>query len=409
MSTTSTAPPRKAGALQGIMLLLPVTLSVMGVIVLAPVLPQLQARFGGQPGGDYLVPMILTLPSLVLVLFSPLAGLLADMFGRRRLLLASMALYAVVGVAPIFLNELVPILISRAGVGLAEAMILTLSTTLIGDFFKGREREKWLAYQTATASLSAVVLLAIGGALGTFGWKGPFAVYLFSLVLLVGLLRFTWEPEPDEAEPLGRRGSWAGFPWARTFGICAVTLFAAVMFYTNQIEQSVALSQRGVVSPAQIGLLTAFPSLAVPLGTLVFRLGARLPIGPLLAIEFGLIGAGFLAMSHAPDYRILTAAVAINMLGCGMILPTLLIWAVRGLRFEIRGRGTGIWQGVFSVGQFLTPIAVTLTAQRTGGLFGAFEAFGAACLVAAVVAIILGWGRSTTLAAPAAGAAASRS
>jgi hypothetical protein len=44
---TSIAPARKAGRLQGIVLLLPVTLAVMGVIVLVPVVPQMMAHFSG--------------------------------------------------------------------------------------------------------------------------------------------------------------------------------------------------------------------------------------------------------------------------------------------------------------------------------------------------------------------------
>ncbi|MFX9065743.1 hypothetical protein ABTN38_20645, partial [Acinetobacter baumannii] len=55
---------RQAGTMTGIALLLPITLTTMAVVLLAPVLPRLMAEFAAVPGRDYLVPMVLTLPSL---------------------------------------------------------------------------------------------------------------------------------------------------------------------------------------------------------------------------------------------------------------------------------------------------------------------------------------------------------
>eukprot|EP00456_Euglypha_rotunda_P038361 TRINITY_DN2948_c0_g2_i1.p1 TRINITY_DN2948_c0_g2~~TRINITY_DN2948_c0_g2_i1.p1 ORF type:complete len:119 (-),score=24.41 TRINITY_DN2948_c0_g2_i1:21-377(-) len=118
--------------------------------------------------------MILTIPALCVAIFSPFGGMLGDLFGRRRLLLASFLAYALVGVAPLFLTSLPAILISRVGVGVAEALIMVLSTTLIGDYYKGAARDKWLAGQTAFASLSALLFFNLGGQLGGFGWRAPF-------------------------------------------------------------------------------------------------------------------------------------------------------------------------------------------------------------------------------------------
>ena len=55
---------RQAGALQGVLLLLPMTMAVMGLVVLVPVLPGMMAQFHDVPGVEYLVPLMLTLPAL---------------------------------------------------------------------------------------------------------------------------------------------------------------------------------------------------------------------------------------------------------------------------------------------------------------------------------------------------------
>ena len=380
---------RTPGALQGVILLLPVTLAVMGIAVLVPVVPQLMTHFQNVPNYHYIIQGgVLTMPALCITLFSPLAGWLADRFGRRRILLASMIAYGVLGIAPTVLDNLFAIVGSRVGVGLCEAVVMTVSTTLISDYFKGHAREQWLASQTAVASLSALAIITLGGYLGAlYGWRGPFGVYLFSVVLAIGVWLFTWEPEAEAVtEATAAESTHVTFPWARMSGICAITLFASVMFYTIQTQSSLALSSLGVTEPSRLGLFTAIASLGVPAGTFVFRALSRLPIAPLLGLEFVIIGVGFVLMGRAADAQHFVAAAAFNQLGCGMVLPTLLTWATRGLAFEIRGRGNGMWQATFAVGQFLSGLIVTFLGEHVGGLLPAFLALGIANIVMAVLA-----------------------
>ena len=386
---------RTAGPLQGIMLLLPTILAVMGIIVLVPVLPQMMAHFAYVPNHQYLLQGgVLTMPALCVMLFAPLAGWLADRFQRRRILIIGMIAYAFLGISPILLDDLFAIIATRVGVGACEAIIMTVTTTLICDYFSGHAREKWLAAQTAVASLSALGLIYASGLLGSaYGWRGPFWMYLLSLVLLVGIVAFTWEPHaPASAQtdsPTQVKSS-IDFPWPRVLGICAVTLFASVMFYTIPTEGSLALEALGVTDPARIGKLTAIASLGVPLGTFVFRGLARWPIGLLLGCELAIIGGGFLWMGKAPTVQAFVLAAGLNQVGCGMILPTLLTWATRGLPFEVRGRGTGFWTGSFFMGQFLSGMVITLIGEHVGGLSSAFVVTGVTAIVAGLLSLVVG-------------------
>jgi hypothetical protein len=160
------------------------------------------------------------------------------------------------------------------------------------------------------------------------------------------------------------------------------------MFYTMQTQGGFAWNILGISDPARIGVLTSVASLGVPLGTFIFR-GAtkRLPTSYLLAIEFFIIAAGFIGMGNSHDYRLYLLAASLNQIGCGMILPTLLIWAIRGLAFEVRGRGTGLWTAVFSIGQFGSGITMTYFAKVLGGLLPAFSGLGAVSLIAGALAV----------------------
>ena len=149
-------------------------LPILGAVLIAPVLPQMQAHFADVPGVDALVPMALTIPALSLALLAPFAGVIVDRLGRKRLLVVSTVLYAILGTAPLWLDSLGAIVASRALVGVAEAAIMTCSTTLIGDYYSGRQRDRYLAMQTMCASISATAFFVVGGAEGTV--NGTFRV-----------------------------------------------------------------------------------------------------------------------------------------------------------------------------------------------------------------------------------------
>ena len=382
---------QRAGFATGISLLLPITLSAMAIVLLAPNLPALLQEFASVEHHEYWVPMVLTVPALCVALFSPMAGILGDRFGRRRLLLAAFLVYAVVGIAPVFLRDLGWIIVSRVAVGMAEAMIMVLSTTMIGDYFEGPARDRWLAGQTAMASISALLFLNVGGLLGRFGWRAPFWVYGSALLMFVLVLLFTWEParrDSPDAEIAQRDASLAGFPWLRMSGIIAITVFGSVLFYTAQIQSPIGLTQFGITDPARIGFLTSLASIGVPVGTYVYsRVGSKLPIASLLLIEFTLLAIGFLLMSRSGAPSGFLAGCFINQFGAGMLLPSLLVWAISGLPFEVRSRGAGLWTGAFSVGQFLCPVVVTVAGSHTGGLRGAFGVLAAAALVGAALSL----------------------
>jgi MFS family permease len=378
------------------MLLLPITMSVMGISLLTTVVPSISQQFHDVPNRDYVVQLMLTMPAIWILLFSPVAGWLADKYGRRNILIWSMFIYAIVGAAPAVLNDIYAIIASRCLVGICESVVLTVTTTMICDYFRGHRREQWLASQTAVASLAAgLVIIPLGGLLAsTYGWRGPFYAYLYSVVLAIGIILFTWEPEKiDHAAEaaLQERGKalYHTVPWARLAGICALTLIGSLMFYGIITQNANALVALGVKEPSRIGYYTTLASLGVPLGTFIYRGVARLHIGLLLFIDFALIGVGFFGMSHATDPVGYSWVAFLNQVGCGMVLPTLLVWATRGLAYRIRGRVNGVWQATFAIGQFISGVTIQfLSSHVEGQLMGAFRGLAIVALVTAVGALV---------------------
>lgn len=366
-------------------------LPILGAVLIAPVLPQMHAHFADVPGVDALVPMALTIPALSLALLAPFAGVLVDRLGRKRLLVVSTVLYAILGTAPLWLESLGAIVASRALVGVAEAAIMTCSTTLIGDYYSGRQRDRYLAMQTMCASISATAFFVLGGAAGSAGWRAPFWAYAVSLLLAPAMAAFlprprpadpADEPSPTAAEPIAKRP----FPWRPLAGTCALTLFGAVLFYTVQVEMAFLLNDMGVNNTGVIGLATAGSSAAVVIGAVVFAKAGRSPQA-WLPTAFGLSALGFAVIWLAPDPVVLTIGAVINCLGSGIMLPSLLTLAMSKLHYADRGRGTGLWTGSFFLGQFICPLVVLALTSAVGTLA---NALGVLALAGAVATAALG-------------------
>ncbi|MFG2894493.1 MFS transporter [Streptomyces sp. NPDC048248] len=146
-------------------------LPILGAVLIAPVLPRMQDHFHGVAGAKALVPVALTIPALALTLLAPFAGAIVDRLCRKRLLVVAIGLYAVFGTAPLWLDALGAIVASRALVGVVEATIMTCCTTLLGDHYSGRVRDRYLALQTMCASASATAFFVLGGVVGSAGWR----------------------------------------------------------------------------------------------------------------------------------------------------------------------------------------------------------------------------------------------
>ena len=97
----SIAPIRQADWRQGWLLVLTGFLPIVAIIALTPAIPTLIAHFRSDIDNPrFWVPLLITTPAACIALLAPIAGVITDKVGRRRLMLFSMLLYAAGGLVP---------------------------------------------------------------------------------------------------------------------------------------------------------------------------------------------------------------------------------------------------------------------------------------------------------------------
>lgn len=370
-SLPTRVPAREPRLVHALILLVTSGLSVLVTAILGPSLPAMQAHFKDVPGADYLVPLTMTAPMLMMAGLSVFAGELADRFGRKTLLVWAALLYAVVGTAPLYLESLSAIIASRFALGVMEAVLMTVSTTLIGDYYDGERRERFMSLQTTVAATSAFLLNTLGGVIAEHGWRAPYIVFVISLLLAPLMVVFLWEPTTRASMTAAEFAEDSmSFRPRRLAFVCVLAVVLGIVFLTVPVHFGYLHGTLGVRSPAQIGLAYGVNSVGVIVGTLLFGWGLapRVKVPLQLAAGALIASVGFLLMGQAADYATLTGAGLVNGLGCGILLPAMVTWNMRDLPVSRRGMGTGAFQSCLFLGMFVNPILVVALEKALDGV-----------------------------------------
>ena len=329
------------------------------------------------------------------------AGGLSDRIGRKTLLLVCLALYGVAGTGPTWLDSIDAIIVSRVFVGVAEAGIMACSTALIGDYFSGAQRDRYMSLQTTVASLSAFAFNTIGGVLGQQGWRVPFYVYGLAFVMFALVAVFIWDSRSNpEAHARAVAGDAPGirFRPGLLAWICFVAFVVGSVFMMVPVHLAYMLVDVGTTEPPRIGMAYALNSIGVAAGTLVFGwyVVARYRVAAQMVIASTGIGIGFLLMAAARDYNAMLVGGFVNGFGCGIALPLVVTWNVRELPYARRGFGLGAFFSLNFLGNFANPLLVMPAVAALGKRADVVHYWGLALLAVAVAALIYCFTRART-------------
>ncbi|MBP3228845.1 MAG: multidrug effflux MFS transporter [Bacteroidaceae bacterium] len=163
-----------------------------------PSMPEMQVFFQTSPS---LVAMSLGAGMVGLALGQIFIGPLSDKYGRKRLLVLSMLLFAVSSVMCIFAPNIFVFNLMRVVQGFGGAGGVVLSKSIATDMFTGRELTNFMALLGAINGVAPVVAPVIGGTMTNFtSWQG-----VFCLLLAIGIVLMFCTMRLPETLPTERR------------------------------------------------------------------------------------------------------------------------------------------------------------------------------------------------------------
>lgn len=219
-----------------VVILAAVMLDAIGIGLIFPILPSLLREVGHTTDIATILGVMLALYSACQFLFSPILGVLSDRFGRRPVLLVSLAGAAIDYVVMALAPELWLLVIGRAIAGITSAN-MAVATAYITDISSEDERARRFGLFHAMFGIGFIIGPVLGGILGDIWLRSPFLVAAalnavnFALALFVlpesrlGTkdARFTWDTL-NPFKPLA---------WALTFK--ALIPLMAIYFIMNLV------------------------------------------------------------------------------------------------------------------------------------------------------------------------------
>jgi hypothetical protein len=209
-------------------------------------------------------------------------------------------------------------------------------------------------------------------------------------VIFVLVISFLWEPQREPARSAAAQDAFmnsAVVDWPRLLMISAITVFTLSAFMITVIQTGSLLTERGIPSPRMIGFWQSIASLANPLGALLFGLWAAKPLSK-LTTSLLLMGAGFGVIGWQPSWQAVIVGAFITNLGCGLVQPTLVTWALADIPDAARGKAAGTWLSAAFLGQFLSPLSIVWLENLCGSLSSAMLCYSMACLLMAAVVVL---------------------
>jgi DHA1 family bicyclomycin/chloramphenicol resistance-like MFS transporter len=319
--------------------------------ILVPAVPGLVAKFAANPAS---VQLTVSLYLLGLAVAQLIFGPLSDRFGRRRVVLAGLALATVASTAAIFVTNIASLIIARVAQSLGASTGQTIGRAIIRDLYDREHAASMIGLVTSVVVLMPMAAPLIGGILDTlFGWE---SIFVFSAVL--SLTVFVWAvlALPETHKFSTAAGGWGRFradvaaltasPQFFGYALCA-GLGSAPFFSFLGGAPHVVVTMLGRTS-AEYGMWFFVPSLGFMAGNFaVSRLTARFGIDTLIwwGIALTIVGCllNVLVYVAFPGWEMITIFVPQILIGFGngLLLPTSIAAAV-SIRPQVAGTASGL-------------------------------------------------------------------
>ena len=376
--------------LRNLTLLVGSIISVISAVGIATAMPDMSVYFRDVPNSEFLVKLVLTIPSLAIVLSAFFFGYLLDKWGRKPVLIFSLIIYVLAGTSGFIINSLYIMLLSRLVLGIAVAGAISGITTLLIDYFHGKELEKYMGYQGAFLAIGGLLTLAFSGVLADIGWKYPFLIHLFGLLILPGVIFFISEPNiPSKPELKRNREIGIQVHYKPIIGIYALGFVSMLTIFIFPVHLPFLLTSKLGLSNTQIGLVLAFQTpIAIIISINYSKIKALLSFQTMFALIFLSIGINHFIVAISADYWMILFSMLFGGISLGLFPPTLNVWLASVISPDIRGRAiSGLTTFIF-LAQFMTPI-VTQPLVESVGLVNVFSYAGMLSLLLFGLMIVL--------------------
>jgi MFS family permease len=261
---------------------------------------------------------VATIYLLASTIVMPLYGRLADILGRKRVIITAICLFTVGSLLASLAQSMPQLILCRAIQGLGAGGIMPVVLTILGDIFTLQERASVQGFFSAVWGTASLAGPALGAALvTTLGWRSIFWVNLPFGFIGVALLLWKYH---DHQKP---HSTVLDLPGAAAMAIGSTALLAALslasLIPTAAIAALLVVAAVSVIAFLKLERISTNP--LMPPGLLSTR-----SIGPALIGSF-LMGLAVFAVDTWVPFYVQGARGGSAAAAAATVTPVMLAWA----------------------------------------------------------------------------------
>ena len=365
-----------------ISVILVVFIDLLGFSLILPLLPYYAATFGAN---GFVTGLLVASYAAMQFIGAPLLGRMSDRYGRRPILLLSIAGTSIGFLVLGFANALWMLFASRIIDGLTGGN-LSVAQAYISDVTDAQDRAKGLGLVGAAFGLGFIIGPVSGGLLSQWGYGVPaFAAAALSLVNL--LLVYFWLPEsltpekraemPERRPAVNLNALLVALRRPFTGSLLITRFFFGLAFAILQTIFALYALSRFHLTAVQTGYILTYVGVlsVVTQGFLVGRITRRVREDILIGVCVVVMAFGLLGWALAPSVLFLLVIMAPTAVAGGLLNTILTSTLTKAVEPHEIGGIIGVSTSIESLTRVIAPILGGYLLVAYGawapGLFGA--------------------------------------
>ena len=330
-------------------------LSIMATDTVAPLIGKMGASFPGV--SEALLKQTITLPALLAIFFGLLAGQLVKVISKKVILAIALTMYTIGGIAGGWTESFTAHLLMRALLGAGTGMISPIVTSLIADFYQGKERADMVGYSFAVSHFGGVVTPPLAAYIGANDWRLAFLIYAITPIIFLAAMIFI----PPSPRAINRSGDSPKVPISTFVLWLSVASFIIILFFFIIITDIPFLI---ATKPALADYVTAFGLSVSTLGSTITGLTFSWLYQKLgkwiIPSGFLVCAIGFFLTVFSSSNLIVLFGLLCTGLGIGVLVSLCLLLTANSTGEEDSTAALSVVNGAFSVSMFVSPFFFTL-------------------------------------------------
>lgn len=364
--------------------------AVMGVASLTPAFPAIIDAFEIKPAHIAWLITVFTVPGVVL---TPVMGVIADRFGRKKVLVPSLFLFGIAGAACSLSKSYETLIVLRFFQGIGAASLGSLNVTLIGDLFHGRDRATAMGYNASVLSIGTAAYPAIGGAVALLGWYVPFFFPLLAIPVGIWVLVSLKNPEPEAREDFIRylKNAVKSMRNQKVIGLFVLSVSTFIILYGAYLTVfPLYLKTTFDATSLYIGLMMSSMSVTTALtSSFMGKLTKHFSPVRLIVSGFILYIVSLILIPLVPKLIFILLPAMLFGMAQGLNLPSTLTLLAELSPMKYRAAFMSVNGMVLRLGQTLGPLIVGFIIANASYAWGFYFAAMLAAIMVGVILLLL--------------------